>query len=87
MKLEPTLEQKIVKGAMVTDETNITDTVTNYEKDIKGAGFDTRIVPYDGGLSIAHTNYLHRSRPVSSAQRKKTFVKAMRQRWKSYATS
>lgn len=59
MKLEPTLEQKIAKGATLTDETTLTDTVTNYEKDIKGAGFDTRIVPYDGGLLIAHTNYLH----------------------------
>ncbi len=58
MTLEPVFDQLINKGAAATDETTLTDTVTNYTSDIKGAGYDTRIVPYEDGLLIAHTNYL-----------------------------
>jgi hypothetical protein len=73
MELEPALVQRIAKGATATDETLITDTVTNYEKDIKGAGFDTRIVPYDGGLLIAHTNYLNLKSATFFGSAKKDF--------------
>ncbi|GEM_PF-6342293 len=58
MDFDPVLDQVINEGAAATDETTITDTVTNYSKDLKGGGYDSRIVPYDGGLLIAHTNYL-----------------------------
>lgn len=58
MDFDPVLDQVINKGATATDESTITDTVTNYTKDIKGGGYETRIVPYNGGLLIAHTNYL-----------------------------
>ena len=73
LTIEPVLDQVITQGATAADETTIADSVTNYTKEINEAGFDTRVVPYDGGLLIAYTNYMSMKKFTLFAAAKKEF--------------
>lgn len=59
MTVKPVIDQEIVEGATPSDESSVTDTVTNYTKEISAAGMTTRIVPYGDGLLVANTVQLH----------------------------
>lgn len=59
MPVKPVIDQEIIEGATASDGASVTDTVTNYSKEIHAAGMTTRMVPYGNGLLVASTVQLH----------------------------
>lgn len=70
---EPIFDQDIQVATNPDDESFVTDMVTNYTSDLRSAGFDTRLVPYDGGLLLAHTVHMHLKKYVFIGSAKKDF--------------
>lgn len=58
MTIQPQLLQEIDLATDPDKESTVTDTVTNYTKDVDQAGLSTRLVPFEKGLLVATTVHI-----------------------------
>jgi hypothetical protein len=71
----PEVEQTVALATLPDAESTVVDKVQNYASDIHTGGMETRLVPYKGGLLVAHTAHVHLKNYLLIASAKQGFRK------------